>query len=190
MVELTFQSADWMMDAAGTWMRIKADAPYQAQQFLQNMIPGKKYVAQFKEFRKKRSLDANAYAWLLMNKVADRLKMPVRDIYRHYIPDIPDNCNIVCVPDAAVDRLREGWEHNGLGWCSDTLKSKLDGCTNVVLYYGSSTFDQRQMSVLLDLIIADCKQLGIEYLTPEELERLKGAWDAPPDKRNSDSSGS
>ena len=79
------------------------------------------------------------------------------------------------MPTEAVEKLQSGWEHNGIGWCSDTLKSKLPGCTNVVLYYGSSTFDQKQMGVLLDLIIADCKQVGVEYLTPEELERRTGS---------------
>lgn len=118
------------------------------------------------------------YAWVLMNKLADKLNMGVRDLYRHYIPDIPENSQVVCVPTEAVEKLQSGWEHNGIGWCSDTLKSKLPGCTNVVLYYGSSTFDQKQMGVLLDLIIEDCKQVGVEYLTPEELERLKGEWDA------------
>lgn len=178
MTELTFEQADWMMDAHGTWLRIKADVPQKAQMFLENMIPGKKYVAEIKEFRKKRSLDANAYAWVLMNKLADRLNMGVRDLYRHYIPDIPNNSQIVCVPDGAVDKLRDGWEHNGLGWCSDVTTSKLPGCTCVILYYGSSTFDQHQMGIMLDLIIEDCKQVGIEYLTPDELERLKGAWGA------------
>lgn len=187
MVELTFSSADWMMDAAGTWLRIKADVPYKAQMFLEHMTPGKKYVAEIKEFRKKRSLDANAFAWLLMNKLADKLHMGVRDLYRHYIPDIPNNSQIVCVPEAAVEKLQSGWEHNGIGWCSDTLKSKLPGCVNVVLYYGSSTFDQKQMGVLLDLIIADCKECGVEYLTPEELERLKEGWCAEADKSDRDS---
>ena len=176
MTELTFEQADWMMDAAGTWLRIKADVPRKAQMFLETMNPGKKYVAEIKEFRKKRSLDANSYAWVLMNKLADKLNMGVRDIYRHYIPDIPNNSETICVQDSAVDKLRTGWEHNGLGWCSDVTASKLPGCTNVVLYYGSSTFDQHQMGIMLDLIIADCKQVGIETLTPAELARMNLEW--------------
>lgn len=176
MTELTFEQADWMMDAAGTWLRIKADVPRKAQMFLETMNPGKKYVAEIKEFRKKRSLDANSYAWVLMNKLADKLNMGVRDIYRHYIQDIPNNSETICVQDSAVDKLRTGWEHNGLGWCSDVTASKLPGCTNVVLYYGSSTFDQHQMGIMLDLIIADCKQVGIETLTPAELARMNLEW--------------
>lgn len=178
MKELNIVEASWSMDASGSWLKLKPEFPAQAQMVAGEMDPQKKYTVTIKEFRKKRSLDANAYAWVLMNKLADKLNMGVRDLYRHYIPDIPENSQVVCVPTEAVEKLQSGWEHNGIGWCSDTLKSKLPGCTNVVLYYGSSTFDQKQMGVLLDLIIEDCKQVGVEYLTPEELERLKGKWDA------------
>ena len=178
MRELNIVEASWSMDASGSWLKLRPELPGQAQMVAVEFDPQKKYTVTIKEFRKKRSLDANAYAWVLMNKLADKLNMGVRDLYRHYIPDIPENSQVVCVPTEAVEKLQSGWEHNGIGWCSDTLKSKLPGCTNVVLYYGSSTFDQKQMGVLLDLIIADCKQVGVEYLTPEELERLKGEWDA------------
>ena len=178
MIELNIVEASWSVDASGSWLKLRPELPGQAQMVAGEFDPQKKYTVTIKEFRKKRSLDANAYAWVLMNKLADKLNMGVRDLYRHYIPDIPENSQVVCVPTEAVEKLQSGWEHNGIGWCSDTLKSKLPGCTNVVLYYGSSTFDQKQMGVLLDLIIADCKQVGVEYLTPEELERLKGEWDA------------
>lgn len=178
MRELNIVEASWSVDASGSWLKLRPELPGQAQMVAGEFDPQKKYTVTIKEFRKKRSLDANAYAWVLMNKLSDKLNMGVRDLYRHYIPDIPENSQVVCVPTEAVEKLQSGWEHNGIGWCSDTLKSKLPGCTNVVLYYGSSTFDQKQMGVLLDLIIADCKQVGVEYLTPEELERLKGEWDA------------
>lgn len=178
MRELNIVEASWSVDDSGSWLKLRPELPGQAQMVAGEIDPQKKYTVTIKEFRKKRSLDANAYAWVLMNKLADKLNMGVRDLYRHYIPDIPENSQVVCVPTEAVEKLQSGWEHNGIGWCSDTLKSKLPGCTNVVLYYGSSTFDQKQMGVLLDLIIADCKQVGVEYLTPEELERLKGEWDA------------
>ena len=177
MIELIVNEASWSMDASGTWLKLLPEKPGQAQMTAGKLKPGKRYTVTIKEWREKRSLDANAFAWTLMNRIADKLNMGVRELYRHYIPDIPDNSQVICVPTEAVEKLRTGWEHNGIGWCSDVLKSKLPGCTNVVLYYGSSTFDKKQMGRLIDLIIEDCKQLGIEYLTPEELERLKGEWD-------------
>lgn len=166
------------MDSAGTWLRLQVSEPQKARRFLDAKKSGKQYVAEIKEWRQKRSLDANAYCWLLLNKLADKLNIPVRDLYRHYIPDVPNNSQVVCVPSAAVDRLRTGWEHNGLGWCSDVMLSKLPGCTNVILYYGSSTFDSKQMSMLIEMIVADCKSVGIETMTPAELSRLGDEWGA------------
>ena len=56
------------------------------------------------------------------------------------------------------------------------MESKLPGCVNVVLYYGSSTYDTAQMSRLIDNIIQDCKAQGIDTRTPEEVARMKEEW--------------
>jgi hypothetical protein len=127
---------------------------------------------EIKLHRKKRSLDANAYAWTLMDKIADKLRVDKREVYREAIKDIGGVSEVVCVQDKAVDRLRRGWEQNGIGWQTDILPSKLEGCTNVILYYGSSTYDTRQMSALIDHIVQDAKALGIETLTPREIETM------------------
>ena len=82
----------------------------------------------------------------------------------------------MCIPAKGVDKLRSGWEHNGLGWLTDTMPSKLPGCTNVVLYYGSSTYDTAQMSRLIDLIVQDCREQGIETLPPDKLAGMMEEW--------------
>lgn len=79
--------------------------------------------------------------------------------------------------DKAVDRLREGWKKNGLGWQTDTLKSQIPGCTNVVLYYGSSVYDTKQMAQLIDSLIQDAEALGIPTISEEEAERALGKWE-------------
>ena len=76
----------------------------------------------------------------------------------------------------AVERLCEGWHRNGLGWQTDTFPSKIEGCTNVILYYGSSVYDTAQLSRLLDLIIYDCKQFGISTETPDQIAEMKARW--------------
>lgn len=135
-----------------------------------------KLSIEIKPFRARRSLDANAYAWVLMDRLADKLNESKETIYREYIKNIGGNSEIVCIKNNAVERLCEGWSKNGIGWQTDTFPSKLDGCTNVILYYGSSTYDSAQMSRLLDLIIQDCKDQGIQTDTPDEIARLKALW--------------
>jgi hypothetical protein len=126
-----------------------------------------------KQWRERRSLDANAYAWVLIDRIAEVMRQGRTEVYRRYIKDVPGASQTVCVPTKAVAQLLHGWEHNGLGWTTETMTSKLPDCTNVILFYGSSTFDTRQMSVMIDLIVQDAKALGIETLTPSELDRIK-----------------
>ena len=63
-----------------------------------------------------------------------------------------------------------------MGWLTNTLPSKIPGCTNVILYYGSSAYDTNQMSRLIDRIVQDCKDAGIETLTPDKLDAMKAGW--------------
>ena len=127
--------------------------------------------------RKKRSNDANAYFFVLADKLAERLNIPKTEIYRNYIKEIGGVSEIVCVKNEAVDKLCKGWEHNGLGWQTDTIPSKINGCTNVVLYYGSSTYNTEQMSRLINMIVEDCKVQGIETRTPDEIANMLSLWE-------------
>ncbi len=129
-----------------------------------------------KKYRAKRSLDANAYFWVLVDKLSQVTGYNKTEIYKNAIKEIGGVSDTICVTNKAVDKLRESWSQNGLGWQTDTLPSKIDGCTNVILYYGSSTYNSKQMSLLIDNIVQDCQSVGIETLTPTELERLKASW--------------
>ena len=128
------------------------------------------------KYREKRSLDANAYAWVLIGKIAEKTNVPSTDVYRNAIKEIGGNYDVVCVMDEAVDSLRDGWSRNGLGWQTDTMPSKIDGCTNVVLYYGSSTYSTEQMSRLVENLKMLCDDFGIDTKSPEEIASLLSAW--------------
>ena len=163
----------WTMDAAGDWLCIQTN---KARQVLDTLKDGKAYDVEIKEHREKRSLDSNAYAWLLIDRLAEKLRIPKTEIYRRYIREIGGNNETVCVTAEAADKLQSGWEHNGLGWQTDTMPSKPPGCVRVVLYYGSSTYDTAQMSRLIDLIVQDCREQGIETLPPDKLAGMMEEW--------------
>ena len=126
--------------------------------------------------KQRRSLDSNAYCWVLIDKIASSVGSDKITVYREAVRNIAGNTEIVCVKDEAVDKLRQGWEHNGMGWLTETMPSKITGCTNVILTYGSSTYDQRQMGALIDHIVDEAKGLDIEVMTPAEIERMKESW--------------
>ena len=137
-----------------------------------------KLSIEIKPYRARRSLDANAYCWKLIGDIAERLGVTREEVYRHSIKEIGGNCEVVCVKNTAVERLRAGWERHGMGWQTETFPSKIEGCTNVILYYGSSVYDTAQMSRLIDNIVQDCKELGIQTETPAKIAEMKSLWGA------------
>lgn len=126
--------------------------------------------------RKKRSLDANAYCFVLLDRLSAELCVPKEELYRRYIKEIGGVSDILCVQNKALDKFKREWESKGLGWQTEEFHSKLDGCTNVIVYYGSSSFDTKQMSRLIDSIVADCKSIGIETRNPQEIASLLEEW--------------
>lgn len=137
---------------------------------------GKDLKAEIKPFKAKRSLDSNAYAWVLIDKLSARLNISSTEIYRNAIRNIGGVSDIVCCQNFAVEDFCRRWEKRGKGWQTETIDSKVDGCTNIICYYGSSEYDTEQMSRLIDNIVQDCKAVGIETMTPAELERMCAEW--------------
>lgn len=135
-------------------------------------LKGNPVSVEIKKYHKKRSLDSNAYCWKLIDQIAEKMRVDKAEVYREAIRGIGGVSTTVCVPDAAVDKLRQGWSKNGMGWQTETMKSKLPGCTNVVMYYGSSVYDTYQMSLLIDHVVQDAQALGIETMTPMEIQRM------------------
>lgn len=122
----------------------------------------KRYELVIKEKKKRRSRDANNYFWEFLDQLAVKLNIGKTRIYQELIRDIGGVSEVICIKTEAADRLIEGWKHNGIGWFADKEESKLKGCTNVILYYGSSTYDKAQMSRLIDRLIFECNQVGID----------------------------
>lgn len=129
-----------------------------------------------KEVKPKRSLDSNAYAWVLLGKLQDKLHIPKEDIYKDLIKNI-GSYEVIPIKNEAVEKFRQAWNKNGIGWITETMKSKLEGYTNVIAYYGSSSYSSSEMTRFIELIIQECKQLDIETKTPQEIEGLLRSWD-------------
>ena len=137
------------------------------------------YQAEIKEHRKKRSLDANAYCWVLIGKLAAVTGIKVEEIYRQAIRDIGGNYDVITVRDDAVDKFCSVWSAGHIGQITDILGANpMQGYTDVVAYYGSSTYDTKQMARLIDTIAQECKEQGIETLPPDKLAALVEGWHA------------
>lgn len=174
--ELTFTEAK--LEAGWLMVKPTREDMGKAMAIVRKMKP-KAYDLTVKERRKKRSLDANAYAWVLIGKLAEAMRLSPAEVYIEAIQNIGGNYEVIPIREEAVDKFTEVWKKQGLGWpCVDMGPSKIQGYRNLRAYYGSSTYDTRQMSLLIETLIQDCKALDIETLSEEKLSAMMGGWDA------------
>lgn len=159
------------------------------QKIIEYVNSGKKITVEIK--REARSKDANAFCWVLCQKLAEKLTWDAQgkvvyekeDIYRKAIKEC-GFCTIVPIKAEAVKAYKRIWAGHGTGWVVDELgPSKLDGYINIAAYHGSSVYDSKEMSRLIDVLIADCKALGVETEPPEYVRSLLEQWS---EKENED----
>ena len=122
--------------------------------------------------RNKRSLDANAYCWVMLQKIAEVLHQDKWNVYLEMLGKYGVFTHIIVKPNV-VDKVKEEWRT-----VKELGEVSVNGMTGIQLqcYFGSSTYNTKEMSVLIDGIVYEAKELGIETLPPEELERMKIEW--------------
>ena len=164
----------WSADEGGGWLCFRCQRP---QEILSKVEQGKAYDVEIKKHRKRRSLDANAMAWSIIGQIAGKLRISPREVYRQAIQEIGENYEIVPVREDALEKWMSIWESHGIGWvCKELGPSKLPGYVNVLNYYGSSTYDTSQMSRLIDTLIFEAKEQGIDCMSDLEKARLMDEW--------------
>lgn len=175
MTEVIFDKAGWMQDREGVWLMLRVPSTAKAQSICEQYENGK-YVAELKEHRKKRSMNANNYFWQLVDQIAEKLGREKEELYMEYVKRVGPFKDFTLSEDEAKT-FRVAWSMLGTGWPTEQVDYSPSGREVIVrAYYGSSQYNTRQMSRLIDMAVEDAKDLGIEVLTPMELDRLKGEW--------------
>lgn len=123
-----------------------------------------------KQHREKRSLSANAYAWALIGKIADVIRASKDEVYLQMLRRYGQAHVVSVLSDVDVDGFFKYFEPIA----ESTLNGK--SFTHYKIYKGSSEYDTREMSVLIDGIVSEAKDLDIETLPPHEIQRLKEMW--------------
>ena len=132
---------------------------------------------------KKRSNDANRYLWELCGEIAKELAKDFKgtipdtavDVYRDAIRNA-GAFEIDVIGNKFYQRIKESWELRGLGWQCIYIDAD-DATTTVMLCKGSSVYTTTEMSRLIDYVVAEAKNLGIETLSDRELSLLKEIWE-------------
>lgn len=123
----------------------------------------------------RRSLNANAYCWVLVGEIAKKLNLTKNEVYRKAILD-SGVYTVHCIPDKMLEQAVDDWNSFGLGFQVETFPSKTKDCTNAIFYKGSHYYDSKQMARLIDGLIHEAEQLGIPTITPKEAEELAARW--------------
>ena len=128
-------------------------------------------VFKVEKYRKSRSLNANSYAWVLCGEIAKIMDITKEEVYKKVIKDVGE-FEVIPIRQEAVSKFIKIWKNKGLGWLCDIAPSKLDGYVNVTVYYGSSVYDTKQMSRLINSLVQDAKALGIVTLDDIKINEL------------------
>lgn len=138
-----------------------------------------KLNVELKKWYKKRSLDANAYCWVLCELIAKELSKngitTKEEIYRDAILQV-GTFEPFIVQEKTFENFKRIWEKQGLGFLVQKVSRK-DKCVKVNCYYGSSTYDTKEMSLLIEILVQLAKSLNIETKSKAELDSLLKEWD-------------
>lgn len=125
------------------------------------------YIDKIKE---KRSLDSNAYCWVLIGQIADILRASKEEVYFNMLKNYGQSTVVSVLSEINVAGFFKYYEEFGRG----EVKGK--DFTHYKVYKGSSEFDTREMAVLIDGVISEAQELGIDTRTPEEIDKMKALW--------------
>lgn len=142
-------------------------------------LKGEAVKVEIKKASKHRSLSANNYAWVLIDKIAEKTGVPETDVYRNAIREIGGVSDYYGMKAEAYESFCQIWTKGHEGRQVMIIPgSTKPGWINVRAWKGSSDFDSAQMSRLIDSLIQDAENLGIPTMPDKEVERMVGQWQA------------
>lgn len=132
--------------------------------FLENFKPGAYEIVKYRE---KRSTTANAYMWALCRDIGEKVGLTKDEVYRDAVREMPVYKDFHDMSEDAAKTLSVAWSKLGTGWFTEQVDYEPDGEHVIVrAYYGSSTYNTKQMSRLIDLLLEQARSVGVE--TPED----------------------
>lgn len=142
-----------------------------SQQIIQWLFnQDREQLYEVKEYKEKRSLNANAYAWKLITEIANVTRADKEEIYLVMLKRYGQSELVSVLSDINVEGFFKYYEVAG----TSMLNNK--EFTHYKVFKGSSEYDTREMSILIDGIVSEAKLLDIETLPPHEIQRLKDLW--------------
>ena len=134
---------------------------------------------ELKKYRKHRSLDANSYFWKLLTELCELAEIDTVEEYKRRVKELGIFKQFRIETDD-VKTFEKVWTDRGIAWfCEIADTEYLENVEFKIInaYYGSSSYNSKQMSRLIDGVVQDCKIYGIETKPQVEIESLLKEWD-------------
>ncbi len=132
----------------------------------------KEVTVEIKEYKKSRTLDQNGLMWAMLDKIAKELKSTSEEVYL----DMLKKYGVRSEP-LGINRNNPDYKRilQTIKYYDIYPSTKNKDIDNIVVYIGSSNYDTKEMTVLIDGIISDCKEAGIDvdYYSKEIKSLLK-----------------
>jgi len=181
MVSVVFNNAEVCSIGGKEYLMLEIDANSEKKKARKyaDEKRSKPYVAEIREYRSKRSSEANNKAWLLISKLASELGLNPLDVYRRHVEEIGKHDQYLML-EGAFEEFSNAWSYGHIGRYAKIIGESREkkGFVWVAAFHGSSSYDTKTMYHFMDNIIQECKNCDIETLSPAELEELMEAWQA------------
>lgn len=160
-------------------LHLRCDPP-DGLKFVYEFKEGGKYeILPQKKEKKRRSLDANAFAWVLIDKIAAKVGTSPLDVYRNAVRDTGGvSLPAETVPYDQVESFITEWVGDHLGRQVKILGSYELGAVNIIRVCGSSDYDTAQMARFISGLVQEAEVLGIETKDPAYIKSLLDSWEA------------
>lgn len=154
--------------------------PAPKDEALNKLDPEAEYIVEIKKKVKRRSLNANAYAWVLCEKIAHELSknayISKNDVYKRVIQEA-GTFTYLPIKNDATGRFIEIWHGHGLGWHAEEAgPAQMEGYTIIRAYHGSSAYTVDEMRRLIDALVDECSQLNIPIEDNDYINSLVREW--------------
>ena len=132
-----------------------------------------------KDYKPKRSLNANSYCWVLCDNIAKELSkdgtITTKEVvYQDSILQI-GTFEPMIWEEKNFEKCKEIWQKQGLGFLVQEVARK-NKCVKVHCYYGSSTYDSKEMSLLIQSLVELAESLNLETKSKAEIDSLLRSW--------------
>ena len=144
---------------------------------LENLKEDKLFI-EIKKWRKKRSLDANKYFWKLLSEYSEQKDIDTIEEYKERVKRLGIFRQFKIMTEQ-VNTFQKIWNDRGIAWFCEIADTDYIGDTEFKIinaYYGSSSYNSKQMSRLINDLVEDCKEVGIETKPKEEIDSLLRSW--------------